>query len=173
MFSKDDDYANWIKCAIVEKDVRMQQRLGKNIIPTVHLYPMQISNDLIEEGNRWTQIKNRIKLDESLIEKQHKQLWDLLKEFQEVFAWHKGKLGQCSMGEHTIDTQGLPPCRVTPGWLSFWEEAEINRQIQALVDLGKMRKSASEYAYKVTLPMKKDGTCKFCGDYHPLNHQTR
>jgi hypothetical protein len=41
------------------------------------------------------------------------------------------------------------------------------------VDLGKMHKSASEYACRVTLPMKKDGSRRFCGDYCPLNHQTR
>jgi hypothetical protein len=62
---------------------------------------------------------------------------------------------------------------MTPQRLSFWEEAEVNRQIQTLVDLGKMRKSASKYVYKVTLPMKKDGSRRFCGDYRPLNHQIR
>ncbi len=36
-----------------------------------------------------------------------------------------------------------------------------------------MRKSASEYACKVILPMKKDGRQRFCGNYRPLNHQTR
>jgi hypothetical protein len=41
------------------------------------------------------------------------------------------------------------------------------------VDLGKMCKNALEYACKVTLPMKKDGGHKFCGDYCPLNFQTR
>jgi hypothetical protein len=41
------------------------------------------------------------------------------------------------------------------------------------MDLGKMRKSASKYACKVILPMKKDGRQRFCGDYRPLNHQTR
>jgi hypothetical protein len=61
---------------------------------------------------------------------------------------------------------------MTLGQLSFWEEIEINKQIQALVDLGKMRKSASKYACRVTLSMKKDGNQRFCGDYHPLNHQT-
>ncbi len=62
-------------------------------------------------------------------EKQQKQLWDLLEEFQEVFAWHKGELGQCFKGEHFIDTQGLPPYCMTPKWLSYWEEAQVNRQI--------------------------------------------
>jgi hypothetical protein len=107
----------------------MQQRLGKNIEPNVHLYMVQISDDLIEEGNKWTQIKSRVRLDESLNEEQHKHLWDLLEEFQEVFTWHKGELGQCSIGEHSIDIQGLPPCRMTLGHLSYWEEAKVNRQI--------------------------------------------
>jgi hypothetical protein len=61
----------------------------------VHLYLVQVFNDLIEEGNRWTQIKNKIKQNESLNEEHQKQLWDLL----EVFTWHKRQLGQCSVGE--------------------------------------------------------------------------
>ncbi len=60
-----------------------------------------------------------------------------------------------------------------PEWLSYWEEVEVNRQIQALVDLGNMCKSASKYACRITLLMKKDGSQKFCGDYRPLNYQTR
>ncbi len=67
-------------------------------------------------------------------------------------------IGQCSVREHFIDTQGPPSCRMTHGRLSYWEEAKVNQQIQTLVDLGKMCKSASEYAFKVTLPMKKDGS---------------
>jgi len=44
---------------------------------------------------------------------------------------------------------------MTLGQLSYWEEAEVNWQVQTLVDLGKMCKSALEYVYKVTLLMKK------------------
>jgi hypothetical protein len=48
----------------------MQQKLRKNTRLKVHLHLIQVSNDLIEGGNRWTQIKNMIRLDESLNEKQ-------------------------------------------------------------------------------------------------------
>jgi hypothetical protein len=50
LFSKDDDYDDWIKCGAIEEDARMQQRLGKNIEPNVHLYLVQIFDDLIEGG---------------------------------------------------------------------------------------------------------------------------
>ncbi len=49
----------------------------------------------------------------------------------------------------------------------------MKMQIDVLVDLGKMRPSNSEYACRVTLPVKKDGSRRFCGDYRPFNAQTR
>ncbi len=72
-----------------------------------------------------------------------------------------------------MDTQGFPPCRTSPSRLSYWEEAEVKRQIDVLVELGKMKPNSSEYACRVTLPAKKDGSRRFCGDYRPLNAQTR
>jgi hypothetical protein len=45
-------------------------------------------------------------------------------------------------------------------------------QIQVLVYLGKMHKSSSKYACRITLSMKKDDIRRFCGDYKPLNVQT-
>jgi hypothetical protein len=41
----------------------------------------------------------------------------------------------------------------------------VKMQIDVLVDLGKMRPSNSEYACRVTLLVKKDGSRRFCGDY--------
>ncbi len=64
-----------------------------------------------------------------------------------------------------MDTQGFLPCKVFPSRLSYWEEAEIKRQIDALVDLGKMKPNNFEYACHIILPVKKDGSRHFCGDY--------
>jgi len=71
-----------------------------------------------------------------------------------------------------VDTQGFPPCKASPSRLSYWEEVEVKRQIDVLVNLGKMKPGSSEYACRVTLPVKKDGSKHFCGDYRPLNAQT-
>ncbi len=122
---------------------------------------------------RWNDISQRIKVDSNLEKRRQQQLWAMLEQYQDVFAWNKGELGCCTVGEHVIDTQGFSPCRAAPGRLSYWEEAEVKRQIDALVELGKMKPSNSEYACRVTLPVKKDGSRRFCGDYRPLNAQTR
>jgi hypothetical protein len=122
---------------------------------------------------RWNEISQQIKIDSSLEKERQQQLWAILEQYQDVFAWNKGELGCCTVGEHVIDTQGFPPCRTAPGRLSYWEEAEVKRQIDALVELGKMKPSNSKYACRVTLPVKKDGSRRFCGDYRPLNAQTR
>ncbi len=111
--------------------------------------------------------------DNSLDEGRQQQLWKILERYRDIFAWNKGELGCCTIGEHFVDTQGFPPCKASPGRLSYWEKAEVKRQIDVLVDLGKMRPNSSEYAYRVTLPVKKDGSRRFCGDYRPLNVQTR
>jgi len=60
-----------------------------------------------------------------------------------------------------------------PRRLSFWEEAKVKKQIDALMALGKMKPSSYQYAYKITLLVKKDGSYQFYGDYKPSNLQTQ
>jgi hypothetical protein len=48
----------------------------------------------------------------------------------------------------------------------------VKRQIDVLVGLGKMKPNNSKYACRVTLPIKRDGSRCFYGDYRPLNMQT-
>jgi hypothetical protein len=64
-------------------------------------------------------------------------LWSLLDQFLDTFAWHKGELGCCKYGEYIVHTQGFPPYRTTFSRLSFWEEVEVKKQIDALVVLVK------------------------------------
>jgi hypothetical protein len=82
-------------------------------------------------------------------------LWELLDQFSNVFSWHDRELGCYKFGEHVVDAQGFSPCKITPSILSFWEEAEVKKQIDVLVTLGKMKPSSFEYAYRVTLLVKK------------------
>jgi hypothetical protein len=184
--SDADDYADWIRWMADEEHCKQNPSKAANVTGESVLLQVQqmevtassstvgkeITDDLKGKG-RWGDISQKLRIDQGLDELKRPLLWKLLDRYQDVFAWNKGELGCCTAGEHSIDTQGFPPCRATPGRLSYWEEAEVKRQIDVLVDLGKMKPSNSEYACRVTLPVKKDGSIRFCGDYKPLNLQTR
>ncbi len=137
-----------------------------------HIEQLTFANHC-EMDTRWREICQRIRIDTSLEEEKQKQLWRVLEQYQDVFSWNKGELGCCTIREHFVDMQGFPPCKASPGRLSYWEEVEVKMQIDVLVELGKMKPSSSEYACQVTLLVKKDGSRHFCGDYRPLNAQTR
>jgi hypothetical protein len=179
-----DDYADWIQWAADAEQGKQTPPGATNasemsVILQVQQMDIVDSNikeriaDNHKEDSRWGEICQKIRIDQNLDKEMGQQLWRVLEWYQGVFAWNKGELGCCTIGEHTIDTQGFPPCKVAPGRLSYWEEAEVKRQINVLVELGKMKPSDSEYACRVTLPVKKDGSRRFCGDYRPLNLQTR
>jgi hypothetical protein len=181
-----DDYADWIRWAAEEE--RRMQSLAEAASAAEESVLLQIQQmDIADcsgnveeritrnpkENTRWGEICQKIRIDPKLERGMERQLWAVLEQYQDVFAWDKGELGSCTVGEHVIDTQGFPPCKVAPSRLSYWEEAEVNRQINVLVKLGLMRPSNSAYACRVTLPVKRDGSRRFCGDYRPLNLQTR
>ncbi len=169
--SESDDYGDWIQWVsdVEERRTRSRQVAGCTESPAVlqtHRPTKDedfsgrsaTSTECSNMSTRWEEISQKIRIDHDLGKERKQQLWKMLGSYQDVFAWSKRELGCCTMGEHSIDTQGFPPCNMSPGRLSFWEETEVKRQIDALIDLGKMKPSNSEYACRVTLPVKKDGS---------------
>jgi hypothetical protein len=124
----DEDYADWIQWA-AEEEQRMQSLLETAIAAeeSVLLQLQQVevadSGGCVEErimrnpkeDTRWGEICQKIIIDQHLDKGMERQLWCVLEQYQDVFAWNKGELGCCDVGEHQIDTQGFPPCKVAPG----------------------------------------------------------
>jgi len=74
-----------------------------------------VSSSHRESGIRRKEICERIKIDTDLGEHGQQQFWGILERYQDVFVSNKGELGCCTIGEHSIDTQGFPPCKASPG----------------------------------------------------------
>jgi hypothetical protein len=134
----DDDYADWIRWAADGEGCK--KGLSQTTEATKESVLLQIqevettpSNDKVREhiadglkdDMRWKDICQKLRINQDLDELRRSLLWRLIGRYQDVFAWNKGELGCCTIGEHAINTQGFPPCRVAPGRLSYWEEAEV------------------------------------------------
>jgi len=161
-----DDYADWIQWVANAKQGKQALSRATNgtevfVLLQVQHVDLTDSHTSLKErlvdnrkaDSRWGEIFQKMRVDQDLNKKKGQQLWEVLERYQDVFAWNKGELGCCTIGEHSINTQGFPPCKVAPGRLLYWEEAEVKRQINVLVELGKMKPSDSAYAYRVTLHM--------------------
>jgi hypothetical protein len=59
-----------------------------------------------------------------------------------------------------------------PSNFPFGRKLRLRKKIDMLIALGKMKPSTLEYACRVTLLVKKDGSWWFCGNYRPFNLQT-
>jgi hypothetical protein len=126
---------------------KYERALGSfiNLVHYVQIQGIRNSSNIVytsRDENKWIEICSKIQFNPRLIGLHNKKLFDLLQEYQDVFTWHKGELSTCGLGKHTIDTHGFPPCRMTLGRLSFWEEVEVDMHIQTFVKLGKMQKTS-------------------------------
>jgi len=66
-----------------------------------------------------------------------------------------------------LDCQMYVNC-ISPNFHEAPEE-EVKRQVDVMVDLGKMKPSNSEYVCHVTLPMKRNVSGRLCEDYQLLS----
>jgi hypothetical protein len=128
--SDGDDYADWIRWSSdAEKNRLSKCESARNVLGPVPLQqhkpdrdsvtpmilqttqartkePDHKTNEGCVSGNhseseiRWKEICERIKVDTELDERGQQQLWATLEKYKDVFAWNKGELGYCTIGEH-------------------------------------------------------------------------
>ncbi|KAL6332966.1 hypothetical protein AAG906_019980 [Vitis piasezkii] len=93
----------------------------------------------------------------------------ILGEFEDVFQ-EPFKLPPLREIDHHIPLkEGTQPINVRPYRYAYFQKAEIEKQVQAMLDVGIIRPSTSPYSSPVLLVKKKDDTWRFCTDYRALN----
>ena len=93
----------------------------------------------------------------------------LLMEFHHVFSLDKNEMGCTDTTEHVIKLMNSEPFKerfrhITPPLVE-----EVCKHIQEMLDGGAIHPSNSPWCNAVVLVRKKDGTLRFCIDFHRLN----
>lgn len=118
MSFEENEYEDWLKWVVHEKQQNMQQFEGKQVIDVPSLFQLDITKDGQFQTNdgssmanerRWDQIKILIKGDLDLDREKAKFFWQVLENYVDVFTWHKREFGCYVVGEHVIDTQKFSP----------------------------------------------------------------
>ena len=110
-------------------------------------------------------------IPEHLSPLQQQQLNGPFKEFSDVFSQEGDDLGCTPLLEHTIETHG-PPLRQPYRRQNPAVRREEMARVQQMLASDVIRPSNSPWASPVVMVKKKDGSLRFCVDFHQLNAAT-
>lgn len=97
---------------------------------------------------------------------------ELLKRYSRCFARSSTELGCSNVAQHIIQTNHPFPIHQPP-YPSAWKaRANIQTQVDEMLEAGVIEPPTSPWASPVVLIKKKDGSWRFCVDYRKLNSIT-
>lgn len=88
--------------------------------------------------------------------------------FQEI----SGLPLHCNIVHSIVLHEGMAPISVRAYWYPHHHKAEIERQVDEMLQQGIIRHSSSPFSSPVILVKKKDDSWRMCVDYHALNKAT-
>ena len=91
---------------------------------------------------------------------------------QDVFSIN-GEMGRYKGNPFVIDTGNARPIRQMPRPVPYHRKAEVDRQLDEMLEKGIIEPANSEWASPILLVPKSDGTLRFCIDYRRLNAVTK
>ena len=136
--------------------------------------PQQTVNvhTLMENSDPVVTLKDTLEIDlqeADVNNDERKQLATFLINNKNIFATSISDLGSCNLQRLIIDTGDNPPVRQRPYRVSPEIKAEIDKQVNTMLQNGIIRESTSPFASPVVMVKKKNGDYRFAIDYRKLN----
>ncbi|KAK3086913.1 hypothetical protein FSP39_025347 [Pinctada imbricata] len=108
----------------------------------------------------------------NLKKEEREKFREFLWKFQDTFSRHEWDLGQTTLINHEINTEGHRPVKQPPRKVPLALDKETREIIQNLQDKGIIRPSNSPWSSPLVLAKKKNGKLRLCVDYRKVNSLT-
>uniref|UniRef100_A0A8R1ITM5 RNA-directed DNA polymerase n=2 Tax=Caenorhabditis japonica TaxID=281687 RepID=A0A8R1ITM5_CAEJA len=159
---------------IVQEDVE-DQRWGKELNERVGSPEFKAPNGHVcsVEGETYAGMQKFSDLCAQLRrgqEEENLEIWELVKEYQDVFALDDKELGRTHVVECEIElSEEAQPIRQKPRPIPLAVRPEIRKMLSKMLCQGVIRESKSPWSSPVVLVKKKDGSVRMCIDYRKVN----
>ncbi len=104
--------------------------------------------------------------------REQEELAGAIYEYKDVFSSGPKDMGRTDLVTHTIDPGENRPIHLPPRHLPITKQDVEQAEVQKMLDQGVIEPCQSRWASPVVLVTKKDGSIRFCVDYHKLNDVT-
>ena len=130
--------------------------------------------DLLNEATRKDQLQSIMDKDLGhLPAAEADAIRTLVLDMHTAFALSERERGETDLTLLTIETGDAYPIKQPARRIPFAVREEVNRQLEAMQDMGVIQSSSSPWASPIVLVRKKDGSMRFCVDYRSLNAVTK
>ena len=109
---------------------------------------------------------------QNLCQEEWGELKEFLLEYGDVFVGPRGQLGRRGLIKHNINTGNQYPICQCPRRTPMHLQDEVKKQVTDMLEQGVIEPSNSPWSSPIVLVHKKDGSYRFCVDYHLLNKAT-
>jgi transposase InsO family protein len=108
-------------------------------------------------------------LEPTMTSEQKLKLLAVLKKHTELFAKTEYDMGNCTLGEHHIDTGDAVPIACNPHRLPVHQREMLREELNDLLKSDVIEESTSPWAAPCLYVPKKDGSYRLCMDFRRLN----
>jgi len=103
---------------------------------------------------------------------QSPSMWQVLDKYTEIFKEPTQLLPKRKIDHNIPLKEGIELVIVRPYRYAYFQKAEIEKQVQEMLNFGLIRPSTSPFSSPVLLVKKKNSSWRFCIDYRSLNAVT-